>query len=54
MLLDEALQGGIGQQSLEDIEKKLNKLQEPPPVKFIKPISKPLEGGKQKRGGHRV
>lgn len=50
----EAIQGEIGQRFREDIEKKLDKLQEPPPVKFIKPLPKPLEGGKKKRGGRRV
>lgn len=50
----EACQGHIGQGFREDIEKKLDKLQEPPPVKFIKPLPKPLEGGKKKRGGKRV
>lgn len=50
----EATQGHIGQGFREDIEKKLDKLQEPPPVKFIKPLPKPLEGAKKKRGGKRV
>ncbi|CAO1390893.1 unnamed protein product [Diamesa serratosioi] len=50
----EAIQGEIGIRFREDIEKKLDKLQEPPPVKFIKPLPKPLEGGKKKRGGRRV
>lgn len=50
----EAVNGEIGQAFREDIEKKLDKWQEPPPVKFIKPLPKPLEGGKKKRGGKRV
>lgn len=50
----EAVNGEIGQGFREDIEKKLDKLQEPPPVKFIKPLPKPLEGGKKRRGGKRV
>lgn len=50
----EAVNGEIGQGFREDIEKKLDKLQEPPPVKFVKPLPKPLEGGKKKRGGKRV
>lgn len=50
----EAVSGDIGQAFREDIEKKLDKLQEPPPVKFAKPLPKPLEGGKKKRGGKRV
>lgn len=50
----EATHGEIGQGFREDIEKKLDKLLEPPPVKFIKPLPKPLEGAKKKRGGKRV
>jgi U4/U6 small nuclear ribonucleoprotein PRP31 len=50
----EAVNGEVGTGFREDIEKKLDKLQEPPPVKFIKPLPKPLEGGKKKRGGKRV
>lgn len=50
----ECVNGEIGQRFREDIEKKLDKLQEPPPVKFIKPLAKPLEGNKKKRGGKRV
>lgn len=50
----EAVNGEVGTAFREDIEKKLDKLQEPPPVKFIKPLPKPLEGGKKKRGGKRV
>lgn len=29
-------------------------LQEPPPVKFIKPLPKPIDPGRKKRGGKRV
>ncbi|XP_058464245.1 U4/U6 small nuclear ribonucleoprotein Prp31 [Malaya genurostris] len=50
----ESHMGQIGQRLREDIEKKLDKLQEPPPVKFVKPLPKPIEGGKKKRGGKRV
>lgn len=35
----EAIKGEIGQGFREDIEKKLDKLLEPPPVKFVKPVS---------------
>ena len=38
----------------EEIEKKLDKLQEPPPVKFVKPLPKPIDPGRKKRGGKRV
>lgn len=50
----ESVHGEIGQAFREDIEKKLDKLLEPPPVKFIKPLPKPVEGSKKKRGGKRV
>uniref|UniRef100_A0A6M2DYA6 U4/U6 small nuclear ribonucleoprotein Prp31 n=1 Tax=Xenopsylla cheopis TaxID=163159 RepID=A0A6M2DYA6_XENCH len=46
--------GSIGKQFREEIEKKIDKLQEPPPVKFAKPLPKPIEGGRKKRGGKRV
>lgn len=50
----ENVHGEIGLRFKEDIEKKLDKLQEPPPVKFAKPLPKPIEGSKKKRGGKRV
>ncbi|XP_055382548.1 U4/U6 small nuclear ribonucleoprotein Prp31 [Condylostylus longicornis] len=50
----ESIHGEIGLRLKEDIEKKLDKLQEPPPVKFIKPLPKPIEVSKKKRGGKRV
>ncbi|CAH0406614.1 unnamed protein product [Chilo suppressalis] len=46
--------GHIGRQLREEIEKKLDKLQEPPPVKFVKPLPKPIEQSRKKRGGKRV
>lgn len=50
----ESVNGVIGQNFREDIEKKIDKLLEPPPVKFAKPLPKPLDGPKKKRGGKRV
>ncbi|OXU19250.1 hypothetical protein TSAR_014024 [Trichomalopsis sarcophagae] len=50
----ESTDGTIGQQLREEIEKKLDKLLEPPPVKFIKPLPKPIDPGRKKRGGKRV
>ncbi|XP_060860771.1 U4/U6 small nuclear ribonucleoprotein Prp31 [Metopolophium dirhodum] len=50
----ESLDGHIGMTLKEDIEKKLDKLTEPPPVKFIKPLPKPIDPGRKKRGGKRV
>lgn len=50
----ESTDGRIGRNLREEIEKKLDKLQEPPPVKFVKPLPKPIETSKKKRGGKRV
>lgn len=50
----ESITGEIGLQFKEEIERKLDKLQEPPPVKFAKPLPKPIEVSKKKRGGKRV
>lgn len=50
----ESIHGETGLRFKDDVEKKLDKLQEPPPVKFIKPLPKPIEGSKKKRGGKRV
>ncbi|KDR18987.1 U4/U6 small nuclear ribonucleoprotein Prp31 [Zootermopsis nevadensis] len=50
----ESSDGHVGQMFREEIEKKLDKLTEPPPVKFIKPLPKPIDAGRKKRGGKRV
>nr|CAG4640865.1 EOG090X06EY [Eulimnadia texana] len=50
----ESSAGIVGQGMREDIERKLDKLQEPPPVKAIKPLPTPLEAPRKKRGGKRV
>ncbi|KAF2883843.1 hypothetical protein ILUMI_22312 [Ignelater luminosus] len=50
----ESADGRIGKMFREEIEKKLDKLQEPPPVKFVKPLPKPVEAPRKKRGGKRV
>ncbi|XP_022909633.1 U4/U6 small nuclear ribonucleoprotein Prp31 [Onthophagus taurus] len=50
----ESPDGRIGRLLRDEIEKKLDKLQEPPPVKFVKPLPKPIETSKKKRGGKRV
>lgn len=44
----------IGRTLRDEIEKKLDKLTEPPPVKFVKPLPKPIDPGRKKRGGKRV
>lgn len=50
----ESSDGHVGQIFREEIEKKLDKLTEPPPVKFVKPLPKPIDAGRKKRGGKRV
>ncbi|GFG30818.1 hypothetical protein Cfor_10880 [Coptotermes formosanus] len=50
----ESSDGHVGQMLREEIEKKLDKLTEPPPVKFVKPLPKPIDAGRKKRGGKRV
>lgn len=50
----ESSDGHVGQILREEIEKKLDKLTEPPPVKFVKPLPKPIDAGRKKRGGKRV
>jgi U4/U6 small nuclear ribonucleoprotein PRP31 len=49
-----SLDGEIGRNLLEEIEKKLDKMQEPPPVKSIKALPKPVDPPKKRRGGKRV
>ncbi|XP_059480332.1 U4/U6 small nuclear ribonucleoprotein Prp31 [Neocloeon triangulifer] len=50
----ESKDGTIGMNFRDEIEKKLDKLQEPAPVKFIKPLPKPVDPTKKRRGGKRV
>lgn len=50
----ESKDGQSGELFREEIEKKLDKLLEPPPVKFVKPLPKPIDAAKKKRGGKRV
>ncbi|KAI8340775.1 hypothetical protein BC941DRAFT_392423 [Chlamydoabsidia padenii] len=46
--------GHLGKQLRDEIDQKLEKLQEPPPSKNIKALPVPDEGPKKKRGGKRV
>uniref|UniRef100_A0A0K0FL88 U4/U6 small nuclear ribonucleoprotein Prp31 n=1 Tax=Strongyloides venezuelensis TaxID=75913 RepID=A0A0K0FL88_STRVS len=46
--------GEIGMRFKEEIEKKIEKLLEPPPVKNAKPLPKPIDKASKKRGGRRV
>ena len=50
----ESLEGNIGQDYLDEIEKKIEKLQEAAPVKATKALPAPIEAPKKKRGGRRV
>lgn len=46
--------GTYGARMKQELEKKLEKLQEPPPIKMTKALPVPKEGGnKQRRGGRR-
>ena len=46
--------GSLGQQLINDIDKKLEKWQEPPPVKETKALPRPDDAPRKKRGGRRV
>ncbi|KAJ9526152.1 hypothetical protein QJQ45_009618, partial [Haematococcus lacustris] len=45
----------LGQAMREEILRKIEKMQEPPPAKIVKPLPRPDEGeGKKRRGGRRL
>ena len=46
--------GSKGLEFREQIERQLDKLQEPPPVKFVKPLPAPIDQPQKRRGGKRV
>lgn len=50
----ESLDGSAGQKLLDEVEKKFDKWQEPPPVKEVKALPRPDDAPRQKRGGKRV
>lgn len=50
----ENVDGSIGRNFFEDIEHKFRKWQEPPPLKEAKPLPRPDDAPKKKRGGRRV
>ncbi|KAL4240096.1 U4/U6 small nuclear ribonucleoprotein Prp31 [Mactra antiquata] len=50
----ESIDGSIGDQFRADIEGKLDKLQEPPPVKRAKALPAPIDQARKKRGGRRA
>uniref|UniRef100_G3W4Z8 U4/U6 small nuclear ribonucleoprotein Prp31 n=1 Tax=Sarcophilus harrisii TaxID=9305 RepID=G3W4Z8_SARHA len=45
--------GSVGYDLKDEIERKFDKWQEPPPVKQVKPLPAPLDGQRKKRGGRR-
>lgn len=45
--------GEAGQKFRNEIDQKIEKLQEPPPTKVIKALPVPDEGPKKRRGGKR-
>ncbi|XP_023329470.1 U4/U6 small nuclear ribonucleoprotein Prp31 [Eurytemora carolleeae] len=46
--------GHVGLEYKEELEKKVDKLVEPPPVKNIRALKAPMDAPKKKRGGRRV
>ena len=50
----ESPDGKTGRFFLGEIERRVEKLQEPPPVKAVKPLPPPMDHGKTKRGGRRA
>jgi len=50
----ESSDGHIGAEYKEEIEKKIDKFLEPPPVKGIRALKAPMDAPKKKRGGRRV
>jgi len=50
----ESTDGHVGAEYKEDIEKKIDKLQEPPPNKNVRALPAPVDAPKKKRGGRRV
>ena len=49
-----AADGTMGRMFREKIERQLDKLQEPPPVKTVKPLVPPIDVPQKKRGGKRI
>ena len=50
----ESAVGSVGQSLRDDIEKKFDKLVEPPPKKEVKALPRPDDAPRKKRGGRRV
>jgi len=50
----ESLDGSVGDRLRAELDAKMDKMTEPPPVKFSKPLPAPIEQSKKKRGGRRA
>lgn len=50
----ESRNGELGNRFKAEVEHRIEKLQEPPPVKQIKPLAPPIEQAHKKRGGRRA
>lgn len=46
--------GVLGSELKSEVDMRIEKLQEPPPVKQVKPLAPPLEQARKKRGGRRA
>lgn len=49
----ESVDGAIGDRLRGEVDTKMDKMTEPPPVKFSKPLPAPIEQSKKRRGGRR-
>jgi U4/U6 small nuclear ribonucleoprotein PRP31 len=50
----ESPEGDVGQDLRDQVQKKIDKILEPPPVKSAKPLPRPDDAPRKKRGGRRV
>ena len=50
----ESVDGAVGDRLRGEVDQKFEKMVEPPPVKFSKPLPAPIEQSKKKRGGRRA
>lgn len=50
----EYVDGSMGDKFRAEVDQKTDKMTEPPPVKFSKPLPAPIEQSKKKRGGRRA
>ena len=50
----ESSDGHVGTELREEIQGKVDKFQEPPPVKAVRALATPIDAPRKKRGGRRV